>query len=69
MYRGIDLVFYSSEGQVEYDWVVAPGADVRQIRMKWEVAGQIHKDASENLALGSGSFPEKAGDSARGQTD
>ena len=24
VYRGIDLVFYSSEGQVEYDWVVLP---------------------------------------------
>ena len=28
VYRGIDLVFYRSEGQVEYDWVVAPGADL-----------------------------------------
>jgi len=59
VYRGIDLVFYSSEGRVEYDWVVAPGADLRQIRMKWEVAGQIRKDASGNLALGSALWQKK----------
>ena len=32
---------------------------VRQIRMKWEVAGQIRKDSSGNLALGSALFQKK----------
>jgi hypothetical protein len=27
VYPGIDLVFYSNERQLEYDWVVSPGAD------------------------------------------
>ena len=27
VYRGIDLIFYSNQRQLEYDWVVSPGAD------------------------------------------
>jgi hypothetical protein len=27
VYPGIDLIFYGKERQLEYDWVVAPGAD------------------------------------------
>ena len=69
VYRGIDLVFYSSEGQVEYDWVVAPGADLHQIRMKWEVAGQIRKDGTGNIRAWFRSLAKKASDSAGGQAD
>lgn len=32
-YPGIDLVFYGNGRQIEYDFVVAPGADPRQIRL------------------------------------
>ena len=32
IYPGIDLVFYTSAGNVEFDWVLAPQADPKQIR-------------------------------------
>ena len=31
VYDGIDLVFYGNQQQLEYDWIVAPGADASQI--------------------------------------
>jgi hypothetical protein len=34
VYPGIDLVYYGSEGRIEYDFVVAPGADPRRIRLR-----------------------------------
>jgi hypothetical protein len=34
IYPGIDLVFYGKEGRLEYDFVVAAGADPSLIRMK-----------------------------------
>jgi len=36
-YPGIDLVFYGTEGSLEFDFDVAPGADPRAIRL--EIAG------------------------------
>jgi len=32
----VDLVCYGKERQLEYDLVVAPGADPRQIELAWE---------------------------------
>ena len=37
VYPGVNLVYYGKQGQLEYDFVVASGADPSQIRMK--VAG------------------------------
>jgi len=51
VYPGIDLIFYSNERQIEYDWVLAPGADPRQIRTKWEGADRISKNAAGDLVL------------------
>ena len=33
VYPGIDLVYYGNQGQLEYDFVVAPGADPRAITL------------------------------------
>jgi hypothetical protein len=33
VYPGVDLVYYGNQGQLEYDFVVAPGADPAQIRL------------------------------------
>jgi hypothetical protein len=33
VYPGVDLVFYGKDGQLEYDFVLAPGADPRAIRL------------------------------------
>jgi len=51
VYPGIDLVFYGNERQLEYDWVVASGADPEQIRVKWEGPKQVTKNASGDLVL------------------
>jgi uncharacterized protein (TIGR03437 family) len=51
VYPGIDLIFYGNQGQLEYDWIVAPGADPKQIRVKWEGATQVTKNASGDLVL------------------
>jgi hypothetical protein len=36
VYPGIDLVYYGTRGQLEYDFNVAPGADASAIRMKFD---------------------------------
>ena len=35
IYPGIDLVLYGTEGRLEYDFLVAPGADPARIRMRF----------------------------------
>jgi len=37
VYPGIDLIYHGSQQQLEYDFVVAPGADAQQIR--WRISG------------------------------
>lgn len=34
IYPGVDLVYYGKQGQLEYDFVVAPGADPRSISLE-----------------------------------
>jgi len=38
VYRGVDLVYYGNQGQLEYDFRVAPGADPGQIALKFQGA-------------------------------
>jgi len=50
VYPGVDLVFYGNQRQLEYDFVVAPGADPG--RIAWRVDGaRASVDAQGNLAL------------------
>ena len=51
IYRGIDLVYYGSQGQLEYDFVVAPGADPRQVRLQFAKAQGLQLRADGDLAL------------------
>ena len=51
LYRGIDAVFYGNRGQVEYDLLVAPGADPKAIRLAFAGAHQIGIDADGDLNL------------------
>ncbi|HSR05535.1 MAG TPA: SBBP repeat-containing protein, partial [Bryobacteraceae bacterium] len=51
VYPGIDLIFYGKERQLEYDWLIAPGADPKQIRVKWEGANQISKTTTGDIVL------------------
>ena len=42
IYEGIDLVFYGNEeGRLEYDFIVAPGADPNQIRLRLDGADEV----------------------------
>ncbi len=36
LYKGIDLIYYNKENQLKYDYVVAPKADVSQIKMNYK---------------------------------
>ncbi|HKG14616.1 MAG TPA: hypothetical protein VKB12_14915, partial [Pyrinomonadaceae bacterium] len=38
VYPGVDMVYYGSEGRLEYDFLVAPGADARRISLKFDGA-------------------------------
>lgn len=52
VYKGIDLVYYGAEGQLEYDFVVAPGADSRQIALEFAGAQpRLAPDGALLLAL------------------
>jgi hypothetical protein len=44
VYDGIDLVLYGRGRDLEYDFVVAPGADPKQIRVSFEGAKSMHID-------------------------
>jgi len=50
IYPGVDLLFYGNQRQLEYDFVVAPGADPS--RIAWQVDGASAAiDANGNLVL------------------
>ena len=51
VYPGIDLLYYSSQGQIEYDLLIAPHADPNRIRLKIEGAHAIRLDANGDLAF------------------
>src|SRR5207249_3382021 len=52
VYPGIDLVYYGNQGQLEYDFVVEPGADPRTIRLTLQGGGRLKLDAQGDLVLG-----------------
>ena len=45
VYEGVDLVYYGNQRQLEYDFVVAPGADYQQIVLSFEGADKVEVDA------------------------
>ncbi|WP_242111879.1 SBBP repeat-containing protein [Luteimonas aquatica] len=51
VYPGVDLVFYGNQQQLEYDFVVAPGADPARIRLDYRGAEAIHLDGEGNLVI------------------
>src|ERR1039457_2254904 len=56
IYPGVNLVFYGSQRQLEYDFVVAPGADPS--RIAWRIDGaRASVDAEGNLALSAPNGP------------
>jgi uncharacterized protein (TIGR03437 family) len=61
VYPGIDLVYYGRDGQLEYDWLVQPGADPSKIRLKFDGVQKMRVDANGDLVLetGAGEIREK----------
>ncbi len=52
IYNGVDLVYYGNQRQLEYDFVVRPGADYNQIALNFEGADGLEVDsASGDLLL------------------
>ena len=51
VYKGVDLVYYGNQRQLEYDFLVAPGADPRVVSLSFEGADKIGLDASGDLLL------------------
>jgi hypothetical protein len=49
VYPGIDLVYYGTQSQLEYDFVVAPGADPHAIRLAVQGAKKLRIDSQGNL--------------------
>ncbi|MGH9839446.1 MAG: SBBP repeat-containing protein [Blastocatellia bacterium] len=51
VYPGIDMIFYGNQRQLEYDFVVSPGADPRAIRLEFAGAKRPRVDAAGDLVL------------------
>ena len=51
IYSGIDLVYYGNQRQLEYDFIVAPGADPRRIAFDIRGAKQVRQDAAGKLVF------------------
>ena len=50
-YPGIALAYYGNQGKLEYDFIVAPGADPNQIKLAFEGASDIKVADSGDLLL------------------
>ncbi len=51
VYPGIDVVYYGTNGQLEYDFVIAPGADPRSIVMSFDGARRVALAETGDLRL------------------
>jgi uncharacterized protein (TIGR03437 family) len=51
IYSGVDLVYYGNQRQLEYDFVVAPGADPKHIRLQFDGAKQLGLSDSGDLVV------------------
>ncbi|MCL5098181.1 MAG: SBBP repeat-containing protein, partial [Candidatus Omnitrophica bacterium] len=51
VYPGIDLAFYGNQQNLEYDFVVAPGADPRVIALEFQGAKKMEIDTKGGLLL------------------
>ncbi len=51
VYPGIDLVYYGRGGELEYDWMVRPGADPAQIVMGFDGMREMTLDDQGRLVL------------------
>ncbi|MFB3825757.1 MAG: SBBP repeat-containing protein [Bryobacteraceae bacterium] len=53
VYPGIDVVYYGNAGQLEYDFVLSPGADPNRIRMRFRGPGTLAVTGGGDLVIAS----------------
>jgi hypothetical protein len=51
VYPGVDVFFYGDHSKLEHDFVISPGADYRQVRVRLEGAQRLSLRADGSLAL------------------
>ena len=51
IYPGIDLIYYGRDGQLEYDLVVAPGANPKNIQLQFQGAETLSINKQGHLSL------------------
>ena len=51
LYTGIDLILYTKDRYLKYDWLVKAGADPSQIKMEIEGAKEYHIDNTGSLII------------------
>src|SRR6266849_3958876 len=59
VYPGINLVYHGSRQQLEYDFVVAPGADPKQIRLGLKGMKKLELTPEGDLLLGTSGEPAR----------
>ena len=52
VYPGVDLVFYGNQRRLEYDFIVAPGADPKAIALSVEGARKLRVNSRGDLLVG-----------------
>lgn len=54
VYPGIDVAYYGTGGELEYDLVLEPGARLEQARVRFDGVRDVRLDAAGNLQLDTG---------------
>lgn len=57
VYPGVDLAFHGASRQLEFDYLVSPGADASPIALSFEGAQSLHTDSTGNLLLATSAGP------------
>jgi hypothetical protein len=56
VYPGVDLVYYGNQRQLEYDFVVAPGASSKPIRLQFAGAKKLDLTTDGDLTVSARKF-------------
>ncbi len=51
VWPGVDLLWYGTQKELEYDFIIKPGGDVSQVRLSFAGVDQMRIDESGNLML------------------
>jgi hypothetical protein len=57
VYPGVDVVFYGTQGRLEYDLIVAPGVDLSTVVWRFSGAGKLRLNANGDLLLQTAAGP------------